>query len=295
MARTILLAMGLTQSPHDPCLFFGIPTLPDHPVSPSDEPIMVGLYVDDFIYFGLSDDVERRFQTLLSAEIAVTFMGVVNWFLGTHFTWAQRGSKISVHLCQGAFAQNLVERYRQQDVNFNPRATPYWSGLPIDSIPSATEEEMLTPSFAHRRERYQSMVGSLNWLATNTRPDLTPITSFLTAYNHKPSLSHVDSALYVIKYLRSMVEYGIAFHSDVTTAMTGFVHFPFHHDVEAYKDAMPPTAAEHDQLTAYSDACWGNQIGSSVPEGTELDIFKFHSMSGYVILRDGGPIAWSAI
>ena len=113
---------------------------------------MVGLYVDDFIYFGLSDDVERRFQALLSAEIAVTFMGVINWFLGTQFTLAHRGSEISVHLCQGAFAQNLVEQYRQQDVNFNPRATPYRSGIPIDSIPLASEEEILTPSFAHCRE-----------------------------------------------------------------------------------------------------------------------------------------------
>ena len=296
MAQKILLDMGLTQSPHDPCLFFGIPSSTAHPALPSDEPIMVRLYVDDFIYFGLSDEVEHRFQTLLSNEIAVTFMGVVNWFLGTHFTWSQCGSEISVDLCQGAFAQNLVERYRQQDVNFNLHATPYRSGLPIDSIPPATAEEMLTPSFARRCNQYQLMVGSLNWLATNTRPDLTPVTLFLAAYNHNPSVSHVDSALYVIKYLRSTVDYyGIAFHSDSVSHTTGYVHFPFHHDIEAYKDAMPPTAAEHSQLTAYSDACWDSQVGSSVPEGTELDLFKFRSMSGYIILRAGGPIAWSAI
>ena len=65
---------------------------------------------------------------------------------------------------------------------------------------------------------------------------------------------------------------------------TGFLHFPFHHDVEAYKDAIPPTVAEHTMLTAYSGACWGSQIGSAFPEGTELELFKFWSMSGYVIL-----------
>jgi hypothetical protein len=139
------------------------------------------------------------------------------------------------------------------------------------------------------------MVGSINWLSTNTRPDLTPVTSFLAAYNHNPSASHVDSAMYVIKYLRSTIDYGIAFHSDSTEMTTGFLHFPFHHNVEAYKDAIPPTAAEHSQLMAYSDACWGSQIGSSLPPGTELDLFKFRSMSGYIVLRSGGPIAWSAV
>ncbi len=65
--------------------------------------------------------------------------------------------------------------------------------------------------------------------------------------------------MYVIKYLRSTIDFGIAFHSDSQEMTTGFLHFPFHHDVEAYKDAIPPTAAEHDMLTAYSDACWGSQ------------------------------------
>ena len=42
--------------------------------------------------------------------------------------------------------------------------------------------------------------------------------------------------MYVIKYLRSTIDFGIAFHSDSMEMTTGFLHFPFHHDVEAYKD-----------------------------------------------------------
>ena len=68
---------------------------------------MGGLYADDFIYFGLSDNVKCRFEAILSQSISVTFMGVVNWFLGTHFIWVTRGPHISVHLCQDAFAQNF--------------------------------------------------------------------------------------------------------------------------------------------------------------------------------------------
>lgn len=139
---------------------------------------MIGLYVDDFVYFSVSDTVESQFKDILSSHIKVSFMGVVNWFLGTHFIWRTHpDGHLSVHLSQVAFSQHLVERHHQQA---RTQATPYQSGLPIDSIPGATVDEQ-DPAFLHRRESYQSIIGSINWLATNTRPDLSPVTSFLAA------------------------------------------------------------------------------------------------------------------
>lgn len=44
--------------------------------------------------------------------------------------------------------------------------------------------------------------------------------------------------LYAIKYLQQTVEYGIAFHSYAATCASAFVHFPFHHDIEACNDAL---------------------------------------------------------
>ena len=295
MASAALLKMGLKQSSHDPCLFHGVPSTYDKPALPTDAPISVGLYVDDMVYFSTSDDTEQRFEDILASQFAISFMGVVNWFLGTHFTWIDLDDgNISVHLSQVAFAQNVVERHCQQHININPRATPYRSGLPIDSLPAYTGD-MDDPSFLRLRAQFQSLVGSLNWLATNTRPDLAPVTSFLAAYNHHPTQQHMDAALYAVKYLRHTTEYGIAFHSASDTSATAYVHFPFHHDIEAYSDALPPTAAEHCQLTAYSDACWGSQLGTTVPIGSEIEMFKLRSMSGYMILRAGGPLAWASV
>lgn len=295
MASAALLAMGLKQSAHDPCLFHGIPSSADCPAEPTDDPLTVGLYVDDMVYFSASDNIEQRFEQILGSQFKISFMGVVNWFLGTHFTWIDRPhGDISVHLSQVAFAQNLVERYRQQNINLNPKATPYRSGLPIDSLPAYTGD-MDDPAFLRLRLQYQSIVGSINWLATNTRPDLAPVTSFLGAYNHVPTQQHMDAALYAIKYICNTAEYGIAFHSDSHKPVSAYVHFPFHHDLEAYNDALPPTAAEHHELTAYSDACWGSQLGGSAPQGSEIEMFKLRSMSGYMVVRAGGPVAWSSV
>ena len=162
-------------------------------------------------------------------------MGTVNWFLGTHFEWADhQNGALSVHLSQGAFAQHLVERHRLHNTNYRPKATPYRSGIAIDTFASAKIDEN-DHHFVRRRESYQSLVGSLTWLASNTRPDLSPAVSFLASYNSCPSAEHLDAAMYVVKYLRSTVSYDIAYHSTAPADTSAYLHFPFPHDAEAYQ------------------------------------------------------------
>ena len=197
--NSILVDLGIKPGLHDPCLYQNVPSSPndrdstcvlqfpaDRPV-PADKPLHLGLYVDDFVYFSEDPEIERRFERFLSAKLKVELIGTVNWFLGTHFKWSshQDGS-LSVHLSQEAYAQNVVETYRLTSINFNPLATPYRSGCPIDTTQSTTidEEEQ---AFVRRREGYQSLVGRLTWLATNTRPDLFTAVSFLSSYSSCPA------------------------------------------------------------------------------------------------------------
>ena len=74
-----------------------------------------------------------------------------------------------------------------------------------------------------------------------------------------------------------------------------FNHFPHHHDREAYTEATNPSPPEYHQLTAYCDAKWGGQFGSAVEYGTPLGLFKLRSLSGFLIYRSRGPIAWKPI
>jgi len=172
-----------------------------------------------------------------------------------------------------------------------PNMTPYRSGLPIDAIPAADPNE---GDFKRRTKVYQGIVGCINWLATCTRPDISPALTFLSSYNLAPHHQHYKAAIHALKYLYSTCDYGISFHSRASTSLNGFTHFPHHHDKEAYSDASPPTPSECHQLTAFSDACWGGQFGNAVPDGTQLELFKFRSLSGFLICCSGGPIAWKS-
>ena len=98
LVDSVLRDIGLEPSAHDPCLYQGVPSAPtdndptsavDHPspdiAAPTDKPLHLGIYIDDFVYFSKDPAIERRFERLLAAKLKVEFMGTVNWFLGTHF------------------------------------------------------------------------------------------------------------------------------------------------------------------------------------------------------------------
>eukprot|EP00956_Cyclotella_meneghiniana_P030923 scaffold79637_cov24-Cyclotella_meneghiniana.AAC.1 len=317
MFTAALKDMGLQPSLHDPCLFSGAVTssaanpsqapltsLPSSlhsentsstctTPSPSPALIHVGIYVDDFVFYSTDPAQEALFMEELKKRVVVDFMGPVDWFLGTAFTWKRHeDGHLSVLLSQSAFTEYTAHRFAVDKCKQVPHMTPYRSGIPIDSIPDPPKDD---PDQKRRTKIYQSIVGCINWLATCTRPDISPCLTFLASYNQRPSHGHYQAALHALKYLYSTADYGISFHSNASNTIQAFNHFPSHHDKEAYTDATPPSPGDVQRLTSFSDACWGGQFGNAVPEGTPLELFKFRSISGFVICRSGGPISWKSI
>jgi hypothetical protein len=144
------------------------------------------------------------------------------------------------------------------------------------------------------QSKYQSVVGSIGWLASSTRPDLAVIHSFLLAYKNKPSQSHWNAALYILHYIHSTIDYGTTFTFKESPALHTYMSYPHASDTKAYPDALPPKADQHHCLTTYSDASWRSQLGNAVWEGIQLPLFKLRSMSGAIVMRSGGPISWKA-
>ena len=133
--NAILISIGLNPSLEDPCLYSGFIQDPSDPASEkSTSPLTLGLYVGDFVYFSKDPSVKALFCRLLVKRCKVDFMGVVEWFLGIHFLWQITSTSVAVHLNQLGFAAYLVKSFFQDSHNDTPSATPYRSGVPIDSI-----------------------------------------------------------------------------------------------------------------------------------------------------------------
>jgi len=260
-----LVSMGLKNSGNSPCLFVGtlIEGLP---------PIYVGIYVDDIIYFSPDDAVEQKFEALLSSIGEVDFMGQVTHFLGIEFTWLHlQDGNLTVTLSQQSFTESLLDSLQLSHLGISHYSTPYQSGCSIDSIPS---KDMSASERDPLRLKYQSLVGSLNWLAHTTRPDLSTVVSLLAQHQCSPSPGHYEAALYVAKYLSTTKNLGIYFTSVKRATLESFLHFP-----------LPAT------VLSMSDANWGPQDATQTKRTTELPLFASRSMSAFYIDLLG-PIHW---
>jgi hypothetical protein len=167
-------------------------------------------------------------------------MGIVEWFLGIHFSWRITSSAISFHLNQSDFATNLMESFFRESCNPTPTATPHCSGIPIDAIALSTDDDV-SPAQIFCREAYQSLIGSIGWLAMSTCPDLTAVHSFLSSYSHKPAVGYMKAAQFALHYIHSTYNYGISFTSKAVALMHSYIHYPPLTDIKAYTNTKPPT------------------------------------------------------
>jgi hypothetical protein len=209
---------------------------------------------------------------LLGNLVSVDFMGQVSHFLGIEFAWQHHpDGNISVSLTQQSFAETLIESLGFDTLTASSFASAYRSGLPIDSIPT---EDLPTSQHDALRLQYQSLVGSLNWLAHTTHPDLSTVVSLLVQHQNTPLTGHFEAAKHVVKYLADTKTLGIYFTSKRRPILESFLHFP-----------LPS------HVLSMSDANWGPQDASLTKSPSELPLFASRWMSAYYIDLLG-PIYW---
>ena len=118
--------------------------------------------------------------------------------------------------------------------------------------------------------RYRSMIGSLLWLATWTRPDISYAVGILSRKLHAPTINHYNLAIRVFRYLSHTKEYGITYRQSAGLQVQTFMH-------SQESSAFPPTVP---LLYAYADASFADCIDSR------------RSTSGWLIILSGGVVAW---
>ena len=270
-AKKALMTINLQPCPNAPCIFSGT-------IIPGKPPIYVGLYVDDFIYFSSDNSVESAFESMLPTKtsLQIDFNGPIHHFLGVKFTHSiAEDGHVSIHLSQEADIQQLLQDNNLHTTSTITKPTPYRSGHPVDAIPNIA----IPPEHRLQLEaKLRTIIGSLNWISTQTRPDIATITNILAQYQSSPSPGHLDATKHVLRYLKGTSNLGITFSSKPNSSMESFVKFPI----------------EPDQLHPFSDANWGPQ-DASIPKTTEppqeIDLFKSRSISGFLIWL-GGPLHW---
>lgn len=179
-ASRVLQELGLQPVPEDPCLFVG-------------EGIIVFFYVDDIIIVNIPTDAARRRVEQLCHGIKsywdVRDLGEARWFLGIRILRDREQKKL--WLCQDAYMSSIGVRFHRTEGRFVHTPIP------------ATE--ILSPSTSQASEAHihemQQKIGSIQYPANQTRPDIAIHASKLAQFTSNPSQRHLELADRVISYL----------------------------------------------------------------------------------------------
>ncbi|MBW0484709.1 hypothetical protein O181_024424 [Austropuccinia psidii MF-1] len=117
-------------------------------------------------------------------------LGKANLLLGIKINHLNDGFSID----QEHYIDELAEKYNIKD--FVPSNTPLKPHLQLTN-PSEKEHE----DFNNLNINYRSAIGSLNYISSNTRPDITFSVSHLSQFLERPGMQQWNACLQVFRYL----------------------------------------------------------------------------------------------
>ena len=190
--RGSLLREGYTQCVAEPCLFFA-----DTPQGRT----WIIIYVDDALIIAPLLSLAQSRAHRLAEIYEATILGEPDDFLGISFARDRSAGTITLH--QQAFIRRLLHEY---DVLGEPAPT-----LPVNARQPPLLPESGAPLDPDRARAYPSIVGSLNYLATCTRPDIANGVSILSRFLRAPRTVHWDAAIYLLRYLGGTRDLGLCY------------------------------------------------------------------------------------
>ncbi len=170
-----ILAAGFHQSKTDPCLFLR-------------NDCLIILYTHDTLIFAPDDQTINNVIKTLSDTSILEDQGDVNDFLGIRIT--KDPTSWTISLTQTGLIESIIK-----DVGLT--TTSNTKSTPADSILYADKTK--TP----RKDtwNYRSIIGKLNFLAQNTRPDISFAVHQCTHFCTAPTKLHEIAAKRIIRYL----------------------------------------------------------------------------------------------
>jgi hypothetical protein len=170
-----LLAQGFTQSKVDPCLYLR-------------QDCMMVVYMDDCLIFSHSDRVINDLLSKLSETYKLEDQGRVNDYLGIRIT-KDHTSKV-ITMSQPGLIESILQDL-QLPSGSKPKDTPALGILHPDKVGHSRREPW----------NYRSVIGKLNFLAQNTRPDISFAVHQCAPFSSQPTLLHELAVKRIGRYL----------------------------------------------------------------------------------------------
>ena len=211
----LLKNMGFEQTKSDPCLY----------ISSEGELCIIAVYVDDILLATKSKKRMKDVKSKLSAQFEVKDLGDLQYLLGVSII--QNRSEKSVWNGQPGYTLNILEKFGLKDAK--PVATPVCVG---SKLVKTTESDKLVDE-----NLYQSAVGSVQYLSTMTRPDITLAVSNVAKYCSKPTKEHWTAVKRIVRYCKGTHNFGLLYKKSNSNSCEGFSDSDWASDVNDRKSS----------------------------------------------------------
>ena len=157
--------------------------------------VIAVVHVDDIFAVGRKSRCDR-FCEDLNKLVPINNLGELRWYAGCHFSRDKKKGLLTIS--QKAFTDKIVEKFGI----VSNRTIPAVVGLKLEEF-EKDESEGDWP--------FREVVGSLMWLANQTRPDISNAVRAVARYAHAPKSVHWGAAVTILKYLRTTSNLGITY------------------------------------------------------------------------------------
>ncbi|XP_017542544.1 uncharacterized mitochondrial protein AtMg00810-like isoform X1 [Pygocentrus nattereri] len=147
--------------------------------------IILLMWVDDLIIAASADTIVRDVEEMLKRRFKMKDMGPLKHFLGSDFNCSDGEIKMT----QKRHIEKMLARFEMSECK--PRSTPSEQKLHFDN-----DGDVIDPT------GYREIVGSLIYIMTCTRPDLSWIVSKLSQHLAGPKQQHWTAAKHLLRYLK---------------------------------------------------------------------------------------------
>src|SRR6266498_1641314 len=158
------------------------------------EGVILCLYVDDILIFGMSLNLIKEVKDFLSENFEMKDLGVADVILNIKLL---RGDDGGVTLVQSHYVEKVLSRFGFSDYKSAP--TPYDPSVLIRKNHSIARDQL----------RYSQIIGSLMYLASATRPDISFAVSKLSRFVSNSGDDHWRALERVMSYLKGTSSYRI--------------------------------------------------------------------------------------
>jgi hypothetical protein len=233
---SVLRKLGFKPSELDPVLFYAVV---------DGQVVWLLAFVDDILLAAKDQEILDRMKARLMSEFKMTDMGLPQRYVGLEIQRDMSTGELWLH--QETAIHDLGQRWGITDDP--PIAQPLRPGFkvlhPWETVDGGEDNSDLLPEKVRpdppllpaEAKNFRQMVGSLNYLAHSTRPDVAYAVSQLSRVMMHPRGRHLAAARQCIAYLLCTARWGLHFSASAGPQL------------ECYVDANHGGSPDHKSMT----------------------------------------------